>query len=167
MVAGPSAVTAALAVAGFPADRFVFEGFLPRRGGERSRRLTVLADESRTLVVFASPHRLLADLDDLAHAFGGERRVCVCRELTKLHEEVRRSTISEAADEWRSRQPRGEYTLVIEGAVGAAPTLEEATGLAARLVEEGQSRSAAAREAARTTGVPRRSIYEALGGDRG
>ena len=166
VVAGPSAVTASLAVAGFPADRFVFEGFLPRRGGERSRRLVDLAGESRTMVVFASPHRLLVDLDDLAEVMGGERRICVCRELTKLHEEVARSTISEAATEWRNREPRGEYTLVIEGAVAATPTLDEATGLAARLVEEGQSRSAAAREAARTTGVARRSIYEALGEDR-
>lgn len=163
VVPGPSAVTSALAVSGFGGDRFVFEGFLPRKGGERSRRLADIASEPRTLVLFATPHRLLADLEDMVGALGGDRRVCVCRELTKLHEEVARSTLAEAREVWNRRTPRGEYTLVVEGAAPVEISLAEAVAQARRLLAGGETRSAAAREAARSTGVDRRTLYEALG----
>jgi 16S rRNA (cytidine1402-2'-O)-methyltransferase len=115
VVPGPSAVTASLAVSGFGADRFVFEGFLPRKPGERRRRLTEIAGEERSVVLFASPHRLAADLTDLAEACGPERQVAVCRELTKAFEEVWWGSLSDAVVSWGSRRARGEFTLVLEG----------------------------------------------------
>src|SRR5690242_4104464 len=114
-VPGPSAVLTALAVSGLPVDRFCFEGFLPRKGGERQRRLDELATEPRTLVFFEAPHRTADALTALAAAFGDERRGAVCRELTKTYEEVRRGGLGELA-EWAAEGVRGEVTLVVEGA---------------------------------------------------
>ncbi|MEI2672047.1 MAG: 16S rRNA (cytidine(1402)-2'-O)-methyltransferase [Marmoricola sp.] len=114
-VPGPSAVLTALAVSGLPVDRFCFEGFLPRKAGERARRLTALAGEERTLVFFEAPHRTAATLAAMAVAWGDERRAAVCRELTKTHEEVRRGSLQELAD-WAAKQVRGEITIVVEGA---------------------------------------------------
>lgn len=160
IVPGPSAATAALAVSGLPADRFAFEGFLPRKGDARRARLSALAHEERTAVVFVSPHRLEADLSDLAEAAGADRSVCVCRELTKLHEEVWWGTLGEAAAQWV--EPRGEFTLVIAGAESPEPSLDEAVALARTLVEDGLSPSAAARRAASLTGAARRQIYDRM-----
>ncbi len=117
---GPSAVTAALAVSGLASDRFCFEGFPPRRAGERARRFAELAAERRTLVFFESPRRIAVTLGELAEAFGPGRRAVVCRELTKTHEEVRRGTLAELAG-WAAGAPRGEITLVVEGAAGVPP----------------------------------------------
>jgi 16S rRNA (cytidine1402-2'-O)-methyltransferase len=114
-VPGPSAVLTALAVSGLPVDRFCFEGFLPRKAGERARRLTALADERRTLVFFEAPHRTAAALSALADAFGDERPAAVCRELTKTHEEVRRGGLRELAA-WAEGGVLGEVTLVVSGA---------------------------------------------------
>jgi 16S rRNA (cytidine1402-2'-O)-methyltransferase len=111
---GPSAVTAAVAVSGLPSDRFCFEGFPPRRSGERARRFAALAAEPRTLVFFESPHRVAATLAELAAAFGPDRRGVVCRELTKVHEEIRRGTLAELA-EWAGGGVLGELTLVVAG----------------------------------------------------
>lgn len=163
IVPGPSAVTAAVAVAGFGADRFVFEGFLPRKGRERRDRLASLAEEQRTAVIFLSPHRILEDLDALADAVGPGREVCILRELTKLHEEVAWHTLAGAVEEWREREPVGEYTLVLAGAAPPVPDVERAVEVARRLVDEGASRSAAAREAAAEVGVNRRDVYDGLG----
>src|ERR671928_1086529 len=118
-VPGPSAVTTALAVSGLPCDRFCFEGFLPRKAGERRSLLAGLADERRTMVFFESPHRLADALTDAAGAFGPSREAAVCRELTKTHEEVRRGSLAELAS-WAADGVRGEITLVVAGAPPAA-----------------------------------------------
>jgi 16S rRNA (cytidine1402-2'-O)-methyltransferase len=161
-VPGPSAVVAAVALAGFGGDRFVFEGFLPRKGKERSERLTRIGADDRPIVLFASPHRLVGDLESLARAVAPDRPIAITRELTKLHEEVWTGTIGEALEHWAAREIKGELTLVIgPGAIerpSVAPALEEAR----TLVAEGMTPSEAARTVADSTGVSRREIYEAL-----
>ncbi len=114
-IPGPSAVAAAASISGFPAERFVFEGFLPRKPGKRRKALRALKDESRTLILYESPHRILDTLEDMLVELG-DRRIAVCRELTKIHEEVLRTTVSKALEHWRTTAPRGEFTLVVEGA---------------------------------------------------
>lgn len=161
-IPGPSAVTLALALAGLPAERFVFEGFLPRRGLQRGERLQALADEPRTAVVFCAPGRLAADLADLADAVDRRRGVVVCREMTKLHEEVWRGSLGEAAAHWSGREVRGEVTVVLEGAGPATPDMKSAVEEAERLVEEGLPTNRASRLVAGETGVSRRELYEAL-----
>jgi 16S rRNA (cytidine1402-2'-O)-methyltransferase len=160
---GPSAVTTALALSGLPVDRFCFEGFLPRRTGERARRLAALADESRTLVFFEAPHRLGATLDAMAGAFGDERRAAVCRELTKTHEEVRRGELRELAT-WAADGVRGEVTVVVAGAdPGAAP--EPDTEALRAAVEERVAAGATRRDAIAAVsahyGVAKRTVYAA------
>jgi 16S rRNA (cytidine1402-2'-O)-methyltransferase len=160
---GPSAVTAALAVSGLPSDRFAFEGFPPRRPGERARRFAELAAERRTLVFFESPRRLAVTLAGLATAFGAGRRAAVCRELTKTHEEVRRGSLGELA-EWAGPGTLGEITLVVEGA--RAPDrlvpLPEAVALVAARVGDGQPRRDAIAAVASELGLPRRELYNAV-----
>jgi 16S rRNA (cytidine1402-2'-O)-methyltransferase len=159
---GPSAVTTALAVSGLPVDRFCFEGFLPRKAGERRRRLAALADEPRTLVFFEAPHRLEAALADLAEAFGADRAGAVCRELTKTYEEIRRATLGELHDWAHAAEVRGEITLVV---AGAAPTDAPEVDLAAAVAEReraGQQRKEAIAEVARAQGVPKRRVYDAV-----
>ena len=163
---GPSAVTAALAVSGLPSDRFCFEGFLPRRAGERARRLAELAAQPRTLVLFESPRRLAATLAELAGTFGGTRLAAACRELTKTHEEVRRGTLAELAA-WAEAGVRGEVTLVVAGAatagaVQAGPGLAEAAGEVAVRVAAGASRKDAIAAVAAELGLRRRALYEAV-----
>lgn len=160
---GPSAVTTALAVSGLPVDRFCFEGFLPRKAGERRRALEALAAEPRTLVLFEAPHRLAAALDDLADLFGDERPAAVCRELTKTHEEIRRGTLRELAT-WAADGARGEITIV----VGGAPAEEDAS-MPADLADEvgrreaaGQARKEAIAEVARVHRVPKRAVFDAV-----
>ncbi len=162
-VPGPSAVTTALAVSGLPVDRFCFEGFLPRKGGERRSRLAGLADERRTLVFFESPHRLADALTDAAAALGAERPAAVCRELTKTHEEVRRGTLAELAG-WAAEGVRGEITLVVGGAP-AAPVSLDPVELAAEVAAEeaaGATRKDAIRAVVVRTGLPRRTVYDAV-----
>ncbi|RLV48489.1 16S rRNA (cytidine(1402)-2'-O)-methyltransferase [Nocardioides mangrovicus] len=162
-VPGPSAVLTALAVSGLPVDRFCFEGFLPRKGGERSRRLTALAAEERTMVFFESPHRTHASLLALAEAFEPERPAAVCRELTKTHEEVVRGPLAELA-QWAEPGVRGEVTLVVAGAV-RAPASSEPADLAAAvavLEADGMSRRDAIRDVALTSGISKRVVYEAV-----
>jgi 16S rRNA (cytidine1402-2'-O)-methyltransferase len=167
VVPGPSAVTAALAVSGLPADRFVFEGFLPRSGSARRRRLDRLAAEERTTVLFAAPSRLADDLADLTAALGDERAVTVTRELTKLHEEVWQGTLGEAAQRWREVAPRGEFTLVVAGVEAFVPDLATAQRHVEDLVAEGATVSAAVRRVADDTGVSRRELYERVHGETG
>ncbi|MCW2846523.1 MAG: rsmI [Marmoricola sp.] len=162
-IPGPSAVLTALAVSGLPVDRFCFEGFLPRKPGERTKRLTALADEQRTLVFFEAPHRTAATLASMAAAFGADRRGAVCRELTKTHEEVRRGPLVELVT-WAEAGVRGEVTVVVEGAVAPEPVTDPAT-LAALVVEEeelGASRKDAILDVARRAGVPKRVVYDAV-----
>jgi 16S rRNA (cytidine1402-2'-O)-methyltransferase len=123
-VPGPSAVAAAAAVCGFDADRFHFAGFLPRKGGKRRKALQRLAPLDCTLIFFESPHRIGETLEDMA-AVLGDRRLTLCRELTKAHEEVRRTTLAKAAERYRTEEPRGEFTLAVEGAPDDDPPGEE------------------------------------------
>jgi 16S rRNA (cytidine1402-2'-O)-methyltransferase len=162
-VPGPSAVTTALAVSGLPVDRFCFEGFLPRKAGERRSRLAGLADERRTMVFFESPHRLADALTDAAAAFGPGRPAAVCRELTKTHEEVRRGALSDLAT-WAADGVRGEITLVVGGApaepVSLAPA--ELADLVADEEAAGATRKDAIRAVVVRTGLPRRTVYDAV-----
>jgi 16S rRNA (cytidine1402-2'-O)-methyltransferase len=162
-VPGPSAVTTALAVSGLPCDRFCFEGFLPRRGGERRSRLAGLADERRTMVFFESPHRLVDSLQEAAAAFGDDRAAAVCRELTKTHEEIRRGPLASLV-EWAAEGVRGEITLVVAGAVAAPVEMGPAELAAAVAAEEaaGATRKDAIRAVVARTGLPRRTVYDAV-----
>jgi 16S rRNA (cytidine1402-2'-O)-methyltransferase len=164
VIPGPSAVPAALIASGLPTARFVFEGFLPRSGSSRRDRIAALASEPRTIVMFESPHRLGATLADLAEALG-PRRAAIARELTKVHEEVVRGTLSDLADRVRSTGARGEVTLVIAG----APEPERAHGdpatLAAevgRMIGEGSTKKEAIAAVAADAGVPKREVYAAV-----
>jgi 16S rRNA (cytidine1402-2'-O)-methyltransferase len=160
---GPSAVTAALAVSGLPVDRFCFEGFLPRKAGERRRALAALADEARTVVFFESPRRLAATLASAVEAFGAERPAAVCRELTKTYEEIRRGTLAELAHWAGGDEVRGEITVVVGGAVKGSGAVDPA-GLAdevALLVADGIDRRAAIRQVATRHGLPKREVYAA------
>jgi 16S rRNA (cytidine1402-2'-O)-methyltransferase len=162
-VPGPSAVVTALAVSGLPTDRFCFEGFLPRKGGERRSTLGALAAEPRTMVFYESPHRLAEALVDAAGAFGADRPAAVCRELTKTHEEIRRGTLGELA-EWAAEGVRGEITLVVAGVV-AGPVSMSAAELAAEVAAEeaaGADRKEAIRAVVTRTGLPRRVVYDAV-----
>jgi 16S rRNA (cytidine1402-2'-O)-methyltransferase len=168
-VPGPSAVLTALAVSGLPVDRFCFEGFLPRKGGERSRRLAELADEPRTMVFFEAPHRTGTALTAMAGAFGDDRPAAVCRELTKTYEEVRRGPVAELA-RWAADGVRGEVTIVVAGAMPAAPDDADPASLrsaVATLVDEGLSRKDAVAAVARTTGLPKREVYQVVHADEG
>jgi len=155
---GPSAVLMALAVSGLPTDRFVFEGFLPRKG--RLAALRALAAEPRTLVFFESPHRIGDALADLATAFGASRRAAVCRELTKLHEEVARGTLAELAEQFAGGA-RGEIALVVAGAPPASASLDDGVARVLQLVADGVRLREASTEVAEVTGLGRRELYEA------
>lgn len=156
---GPSAVPVALALSGLPTDRFAFEGFPPRKPGERRAALTALARESRTLVFFESPQRLGGFLADAAAAFGPGRRVAVCRELTKMFEEVVRGTAGELADRFADGA-RGEIVVVVEGAAAVSVDLAQGTAQVLSLTEAGARLKDASAEVAAETGLSRRDLYE-------
>ena len=162
-VPGPSAVTTALALSGLPVDRFCFEGFLPRKAGERRSKLAALAGEPRTMVFFESPHRLADALADAVAAFGPEREAVVCRELTKTYEEIRRGPLAELAA-WAADGVKGEITLVVAGATPALVQLDAAELAAAVAAEEsaGADRKEAIRAVMARTGLPRRTVYDAV-----
>lgn len=159
-VPGPSAVLAALAVSGLPVDRFCFEGFLPRKAGERSRALEALAREPRTLVLFEAPHRIEAALRAMAEAFGADRRAAVCRELTKTYEEVRRGSLAELAD-WAAEGVRGEITVVVAGAAAEASSLEEAVAGIRERVGSGERLKDVCADVAAESGLSRKALYDA------
>jgi len=163
---GPSAVTTALALSGLPSDRFCFEGFLPRKPGDRRRALAALRDERRTVVFFETPHRLAAALADAAELLGADRPAAVCREMTKTYEEVRRGTLADLAD-WAAGEVRGELTVVVAGAPAGRPAGVEVDGPAlaaevARREAAGADRKAAVAAVARAAGVPKRAVYDAV-----
>jgi 16S rRNA (cytidine1402-2'-O)-methyltransferase len=163
-VPGPSAVLTALAVSGLPVDRFCFEGFLPRKAGERSRRLASLAKEERTMVFFEAPHRTEAALAAMRDAFGDTRAAAVCRELTKTHEEVRRGGLAELVD-WAGDGVRGEVTIVVTGADPSAEVADDPDSLraaVAALEAEGLTRKDAIVETAKRAGVPKREVYNLI-----
>ncbi|MWB99001.1 16S rRNA (cytidine(1402)-2'-O)-methyltransferase [Agromyces seonyuensis] len=160
VIPGPSAVVTALAVSGLPTDRFAFEGFLPRKSGERRRMLAGLAGDRRTLLFFESPNRLADSLDDVAAVFGADRPAAVCRELTKLHEEVRRGPVGELA-EWARGGVRGEICLVVGGAPEQAADPAAALARVQELVAAGTRLKDAAATVAAETGLGKRELYEA------
>ncbi|MFV0430363.1 MAG: 16S rRNA (cytidine(1402)-2'-O)-methyltransferase [Arachnia sp.] len=160
-VPGPSAVLTALAVSGLAVDRFCFEGFLPRKRGERRARFADLVTEQRTSVFFEAPHRLADFLADAAEVLGEHRRAAVCRELTKPHEEIRRDDLAGLRD-WAAGGVRGEITVVIAGAAPAQVRLAEAVALVQRHVADGQKLSLAAAQVAAATGHPRKALYDAV-----
>ncbi|WP_408898249.1 16S rRNA (cytidine(1402)-2'-O)-methyltransferase [Nocardioides sp. R1-1] len=163
-VPGPSAVLTALAVSGLPVDRFCFEGFLPRKAGERARRLADLAAEQRTMVFFEAPHRTPAALEAMRDAFGGDRAAAVCRELTKTHEEVRRDGLA-ALVAWAGDGVRGEVTIVVAGATPGAGIATDAGSLraaVAELEESGMRRKEAIAVVAGQAGLPKRDVYQVV-----
>ncbi|MGZ8743801.1 MAG: 16S rRNA (cytidine(1402)-2'-O)-methyltransferase [Nocardioides sp.] len=165
-VPGPSAVLTALAVSGLPVDRFCFEGFLPRKAGERARRLQGLAVEERTMVFFEAPHRTAAALSAMASAFGDDRAAAVCRELTKTHEEVRRGPLAELVT-WAEEGVRGEVTIVVTGAMATALVDTDPASLLAAVADlqsGGTSRKEAIVEVARMAGLPKREVYNLVHG---
>lgn len=167
VVPGPTAVTSALAVSGLPTGRFSFEGFLSVNKRSRREHLLSVGQETRTMVFYEAPHKLSRTLEDFEKTFGGDRRIAVVRELTKVHEEVWRTTLREAAAHYREQEPKGEYVLVVAGAETPTNpqeeyTLEDAAELAREQMEQGLSASDAAREAARVTGVRKGEIYRLI-----
>lgn len=164
VIPGPNAAVSALAISGLPPGRFVFEGFLPRRSSERVRHIESLRSEERTMILYESPHRIEASLVDLA-AVLGDRQAALARELTKLHQEVRRGTLTELARGAAEDPVRGEVVLVIQGAVGQArPELEKAelAKRARELMDAGAERSEAMKIVARDAGVRKREVFDAL-----
>ena len=158
-----SACVTALAVSGQDTSRWVFEGFLPVNRKQKKERLAELLQEKRTVIFYEAPHKLRATLDDLAAALGPERPASLCRELTKLHEEMQRTTLAAAVAEYAEREPRGEYVLIIAGAAEndytVQMTLEQAAALVRRLAGEGQSLSDAAKQVAKETGYRKGELY--------
>ena len=160
VIPGPSAVLAALVLSGLATDRFVFEGFIPRKGSERAQRIAELADEYRTSVLYEAPHRVHRTLDDLAAACGPDRPVAVARELTKLYEEVWRGTLGDAVIHTSEREPRGEYVLVLGGAERTEADAADVEAALKRLLEAGLSKKEAAAEVAVRYGVRKRDAYD-------
>ncbi|MBW4488405.1 MAG: 16S rRNA (cytidine(1402)-2'-O)-methyltransferase [Trichocoleus desertorum ATA4-8-CV12] len=161
-IPGPSAAITALSASGLPSDRFVFEGFLPAKGSDRRARLEALKPESRTLIFYEAPHRLQQTLQDFADTFGGDREIALGRELTKLHEEIWRGTMTEAIAYYSNREAHGEFTLVVMGAEPTELVLTE-DALKAELqvlMGQGISRSQASRQLAQQTALPRRQLYQ-------
>ena len=167
VVPGPTAAVSALAISGLPTGRVTFEGFLSVNKRSRKEHLEAVAQEDRTMIFYEAPHKLRKTLSDFSKVFGPQRRVALCRELTKVHEEVWRTTLGEAAAHYRDKEPRGEFVLVIQGRERPAQreeeyTLEEAAALARDLAQSGLSASEAAKQAAQQTGFKKSQLYGAL-----
>ena len=164
-IPGPCALVTALSISGLPTGRFTFEGFLSVNKKSRQAHLTGLKDETRTMIFYEAPHKLLATLQDLAAAFGGERPISLCRELTKLHEEVRRTTLAEACAYYAENAPRGEFVLVVGGAEGSSGegcTFDDALALVRERIAGGLSTKDAAKQVAAATGYPKNQLYDAI-----
>ncbi|MER5863751.1 16S rRNA (cytidine(1402)-2'-O)-methyltransferase [Kitasatospora sp. NPDC002040] len=164
-VPGPSAVLTALALSGLPVDRFTFEGFLPRKNGDRARTLAELKAEPRTMVFFEAPHRIAECLTAMAEAFGADRPAAVCRELTKTYEEIKRGGLADLAA-WAADGVRGEITVVVAGAPPAAPQhltpAELARLVTLREEEAGERRKEAIASVAAELGLPKREVFDAM-----
>ena len=164
-IPGPCAAVTALSVSGLPTGRFCFEGFLSTNKKSRREHLDSLKSERRTMIFYEAPHKLQNTLKDLTDAFGPERRISLCRELTKLHEQILRMTLGEALAYYTENDPRGEYVLILEGAAEAseeALTLEDAVSLALERIASGASKKDAVREVSRETGFPKNALYDAV-----
>ena len=164
-IPGPCAAVTALSVSGLPTGRFCFEGFLSTNKKSRREHLDSLKSERRTMIFYEAPHKLQNTLKDLTDAFGPERRISLCRELTKLHEQILRMTLGEALAYYTENDPRGEYVLILEGAAETseeALTLEDAVSLALERIASGASKKDAVREVSRETGFPKNALYDAV-----
>ncbi|MGI5960025.1 MAG: 16S rRNA (cytidine(1402)-2'-O)-methyltransferase [Massiliimalia sp.] len=165
VIPGPSAVISALAVSGLSTSRFTFEGFLSTANKSRMEHLNSVREEKRTMVFYEAPHKLLSTLEDMRQVFGGERRISLCREITKIYEEVVRMTFDEAVDYYTQNKPKGEFVLVIEGKPeeeAAEITLEDAVAMAKALVEQGEKATEAAKKIAKQTDFSKSDIYKNL-----
>ena len=163
-IPGPCAVITALSISGLPTGRFCFEGFLSTAKKSRKEHLQSLVGETRTMIFYEAPHKLLSTLQDLAEAFGNERRISLCRELTKLHEEVVRTTLGEAIEKYTANAPKGEFVLVVDGAAPVekeVPTAEAAGEMVKRLMSEGLSRKDAIKQTAKALDLPKNVVYDA------
>ena len=163
-IPGPCAVITALSISGLPTGRFCFEGFLSTAKKSRREHLASLEGETRTMIFYEAPHKLLSTLEDLAEAFGAERKISLCRELTKLHEEVVRTTLGEAIEKYTANAPKGEFVLVVDGAAPAekeVPTAEDAGEMVKRLMAEGLSRKDAIKQTAKALDLPKNVVYDA------
>ncbi len=163
-IPGPCAAITALSISGLPTGRFCFEGFLSTNKKSRQTHLDSLRSETRTMIFYEAPHKLTATLADLSAVFGAERRISLCRELTKLHEEVLRMTLGEAVAYYAEHAPRGEFVLIVEGAAPLAPeAVSEADALEAvrALIGQGLSRKDAVRRVSEQTGIPKNELYNA------
>lgn len=164
-IPGPCAAVTALSVSGLPTGRFCFEGFLSTNKKSRREHLDSLKSERRTMIFYEAPHKLQNTLKDLTDAFGPERRISLCRELTKLHEQILRMTLGEALAYYTENDPRGEYVLILEGAAETseeALTLEDAVSLALERIASGASKKDAVREVSRETAFPKNALYDAV-----
>lgn len=162
-IPGPCAAITALSISGLATGRFTFEGFLSVNRKSRREHLDSLRDERRTMIFYEAPHKLLGTLEDFSGAFGPERKICLCRELTKLHEEALRMTVSQAAAYYTENSPRGEYVLIVDGKQEAAepPSLEDCLSRVADLRADGLSLKDAAKQVSRETGIARNVLYDA------
>ena len=166
-IPGPCALVTALAASGQPTGRFTFEGFLAMNKKNRRAHLDALRDEERTMIFYEAPHKLQATLKDLCQTFGPDRPVSLCRELTKLHEEIRRTTLGEAEEYYRENPPKGEFVLVVRGAPPKREeeaTLEDGQALVEELMAQGTSQRDAVKQAAKTLGLSRNQLYDAVVG---
>ena len=163
-IPGPCAVITALSISGLPTGRFCFEGFLSTAKKSRKEHLESLVGETRTMIFYEAPHKLVSTLQDLAEFFGADRKISLCRELTKLHEEVVRTTLGEAITKYTENAPKGEFVLVVDGAAPAekeVPTAEDAGAMVARLMAEGLSRKDAIKQTAKALDLPKNVVYDA------
>lgn len=163
-IPGPCAAITALAMSGLPTGRFTFEGFLSVNKRSRREHLQSLLEETRTMIFYEAPHKLLITLMDLTEAFGADRPICLCRELTKLHEEAIRTTLGQALSYYQENSPRGEYVLVLQGAaprVQEAPSMEVCLEEIAALRSSGLSLKDAVKQVSKKSGVPRNTLYDA------
>ena len=163
-IPGPCAVITALSISGLPTGRFCFEGFLSTAKKSRKEHLQSLIGETRTMIFYEAPHKLVSTLEDLAETFGSDRQISLCRELTKLHEEVVRTTLGEAITKYTENGPKGEFVLVVDGAAPVekeVPTAEDAGEMVKRLMSEGLSRKDAIKQTAKALDLPKNVVYDA------
>ena len=163
-IPGPCAVITALSISGLPTGRFCFEGFLSTAKKSRKEHLQSLIGETRTMIFYEAPHKLVSTLEDLCEAFGADRKISLCRELTKLHEEVVRTTLGEAIEKYTENAPKGEFVLVVDGAAPVEkeiPTAEDAGEMVKRLMSEGLSRKDAIKQTAKALDLPKNVVYDA------
>ena len=163
-IPGPCAVITALSISGLPTGRFCFEGFLSTAKKSRKEHLASLVGETRTMIFYEAPHKLVSTLEDLAETFGSDRKISLCRELTKLHEEVVRTTLGEAIAKYTENGPKGEFVLVVDGAAPVekeVPTAEDVGEMVKRLMGEGLSRKDAIKQTAKALDLPKNVVYDA------